>query len=274
MELNENTYYTKQSNLEYMSASQFKDFCKCEKEALAKVNEEYVKEPTKSMLVGSYVDAYFTDDFDKFKAEHPQIFKKEKGQPTNELLKDYESANETIENIKNDKVFMQFISGKHQVIMIGTISGIKFKIKIDSLLEDYIVDLKVMESIVELYWDTQDGRNVKVDFVEKFGYDIIGAIYQEVVRQNIGRKLPFILAVATKEEGTDKALIQIDQEYLDSALKLVKQKCARFNAIKLGIVEPSECGQCYVCRKDKKVQGIVSYKELFNKEEEQLWMKT
>lgn len=260
MELTNENYYSIQANLVYMSASQFNDFLDCETQALAKAKGEYVIETTKPMLIGSYVDAYFTYDFEKFKSENPQIFKKD-----GTLLKDFENANEIIKAIESDQLFLDYISGKHQVIMIGEINGVKFKIKIDSLLPNAIVDLKIMASIRELIWVEKNGRYVKVDFVEAFGYDIIGAIYQEVVRQNLGKKLPFILAVATKEQGVDKMLIQIDQKYLDQALELVKEKCQRFDLIKQGVLEPNECGKCPICRANHKCSEIVSYETLFGK---------
>ena len=47
-------------------------------------------------------------------------------------------------------------------------------------------------------------------FWKAWGYDIQGAIYQEVVRQNTGILLPFGLAVATKEKPEpDIALIEL-----------------------------------------------------------------
>ena len=263
MELNKENYYSNEANLEYMSASQFKDFEKCEYEALLKVKGEVIEEPSKAMLVGSYVDAYFSGELEEFKTQNPQIFKKD-----GTLLKDFEQANDIIAAIEQDELMMEFLNGKKQVIMTGEIGGVKYKIKIDCLKEDCIVDQKVMSSYKDLIWVEKDGRNVKVDFVEAYGYDIQGAIYQEIVRQNIGEKLPFILAVATKEDGVDKALIQIDQEYLDKALRLVEQASERYDLIKKGIIEPLHCNCCPSCRKAHKVERVVSYQELFNKGEE------
>lgn len=149
--------------------------------------------------------------------------------------------------------------------MTGKISGVLFKIKIDSLLEDKIVDQKIIKDF-DLIWDEDKHR--KVDFIEKYGYDIQGAIYQEIVRQNTGKTLPFIIAATTKEEEPDKALIQIDQEYLDQALELVKEIAPRIDALKNGLVEPTKCGKCNTCRAEKKLDRVLSYKEMFNKEEE------
>ena len=259
-ELTNQNYFDVESNQQYMSASQFKDFMKCEVEALAKIKGETQEEPSKAMLVGSYVDAYFSGEMEIFAKANPQIFKKD-----GTLLKDFENANNIIKAIESDELLMKYLSGKKQVVMTGEIAGVKFKIIVDSLLPNCIVDQKIMSSIKELVWVEKDGWNGKVDFVEAFGYDIQGAIYQEIVKQNTGNKLPFVLAVTTKEENPDKALIQIDQEYLDRALKLVKELAPHFDAIKKGIIEPRGCGRCPSCRKDLKVTRVVSYQEFFNK---------
>lgn len=258
---NEN-YFSPEMNMEYMSVSQWKDFAECEVHALAKLKGEYVEEKSKALLVGSYVDAYFSNEMEQFKAENPQIFKKD-----GTLLKDFEKANEIIKAIENDPLMMKYLGGKKQVVMTGVINGVKVKIKIDSLLPYAIVDQKIMASIRELIWkyDEETKRNKQLDFVEAFGYDIQGAVYQEIARQNLGEQLPFILAPTTKEEEPDKALIQIDQDILDERLKYFASKVQRYDMIKKGIIEPIGCGHCPSCRKARKLTEVISYKELFGK---------
>lgn len=261
MKLNQGNYFSTEANMEYMSASQFKDFVKCEVLGLAKAKGEYVEETSNAMLFGSYVDAYFSNELDDFKANNPDMFNK-----NGELKAAFKNIQEVITAIETDEIMMKYLGGKKQVIMTGIIGDVKYKIKVDSLLKDAIVDQKIMSSIKELVWkEDENGFNRKVDFVEAYGYDIQGAIYQEVVNQNIGKKLPFILAATTKEENSDKALIQIDQEYLDRALTLVQELSERYDLIKKGIIEPCGCGKCPACRKDIKVKGVVSYKDLFHK---------
>ena len=85
---------------------------------------------------------------------------------------------------ENDELFMQFMSGEKQVIMTGEIAGVPFKVKHDSYLKGKaIVMEKVMAAIGKFEWVKDVG---KVNFVEYWGYDIQGAIYQEVERQNSG----------------------------------------------------------------------------------------
>lgn len=262
MELTQKNYFSMESNMEYCSATQFKDFMHCEVEALAKCRGELIEEKSKALLVGGYVDAYFSNELEQFKAENPQILKKD-----GTLLKDFENANEVIKAIESDKMLMDYLNGEKQVIMTGTIGGVKFKIKVDALHEDKIVDQKIMSSIDEAIWIERDNKNIRTDFVEAFGYDIQGAIYQSIVEQNTGKKLPFILAVTTKEENPNKALIEIDQEYLDNALEYVERNATRIDMIKKGLVDPVGCGHCASCRKGKMVKGVVSYKALYDKKE-------
>lgn len=261
---NEN-YFSPEMNMEYMSVSQWKDFAECEKHALAKLKGEYVEEKSKALLVGSYVDAYFSGEMETFKQENPQIFKKD-----GTLLKDFETANDIIKAIEDDPMMMKYLGGKKQVVMTGVINGVKVKIKVDSLLPYAIVDQKIMSSIKELIWkyDSETKRNKQYDFIKAFGYDIQGCVYQEIVRQNTGNKLPFILAPTTKEEEPDKALIQLDQDLLDNRLEYVKSKIQRYDLIKKGIVEPTGCGKCPTCRKEHKVSEVVLYSDFFQLGEE------
>ena len=123
MELTKQNYFSVDANMEYMGATQFKDFMKCESEGLAKANGTVVEEPTKPMLVGSYVDAYFSGELDEFKANNPQILKKD-----GTLLKDFEQANDIIKAIEEDEMMMEYLNGvdagdlKECIKQMGTIT--------------------------------------------------------------------------------------------------------------------------------------------------------
>lgn len=123
---NEN-YFSSENQMKYMGVSQFKAFEKCEAAALAELTGEYRREKTVSLLVGSYVDANFEGTLDVFKAQNPEIFTK-KG----ELKAEYRKAEEIIQRIERDPLFVTFLSGESQVIMTGEIEGVPVKIKIDS----------------------------------------------------------------------------------------------------------------------------------------------
>lgn len=243
LKLTQRNYFSVRANHEYMSVSQFKNFCSCEAAALAEVNGKYEREKTTALLVGSYVDAYFENTLDRFKEENPEVFHSKTG----ELKADYKKANEIIKRIEQDKLFMAYLSGKKQVIMTGEICGVPVKIKVDSLHEDKIVDLKIMKDFENVY----DAVNGSVAWFNGWGYDLQGAVYQEIVRQNTGLQLPFYLAAATKEKTTDIDIVHIVQKDLDFALERFKQDVERFDAIKKGIVAAYRCEKCEYCKRTK-----------------------
>ena len=262
-ELTKENYHSPEARKHYLGSSMFKDFKKCEVMALAKVNGEYEEKTSEAMLFGSYVDAHFSNELPEFIAAHPELFTKQ-----GTLLAKYKDVDEVIKAIENDPVFMKYMSGEKQVIMTGTIANVPFKIKIDSYHPNkVIVDQKVMKDL-DPVWVNVDGKNVLMDFVEAYGYDIQGAIYQEVVKENCGEQLPFVLAVATKEECPDKLVFRMDQEYLDLALAEVKEKAPRYWDIINGKIEPVGCGRCPVCRAKKKLdERIPTYKRIFKEKE-------
>lgn len=244
MKLTKRNYFSKKANKEFMSVSQFKSFEKCQASALAEVNGKHKREMTTSLLVGSFIDAYFEGEKSmvKFINEHPEVFKKDKT-----LKAEYIQANEIIKRIEKDKLFKEYISGKKQVIMTGEISGVPVKIKIDDLHDDKIVDLKIVKDFENIF----DNEKGSVPWFEFWGYDLQGAVYQEIVRQNTGKVLPFYLAAATKEKVTDIDIVEINQKYLDFAIERFKFNVPMFDAIKKGIIEPERCEKCEYCKISK-----------------------
>ena len=261
MQLTSENYYSQKANREYMSVSQFKDFAgtygqlACEFTAIEKMEERWEKEKTTALLVGSYVDSYFEGTLKKFKADNPSLFKKDGG-----LKAEYVKANEIIARIERDEYFMKFMSGQKQVIMTGELFGSKWKIKIDSFIPDIaIVDLKVMTSITDLKWVRDLGY---LDFVRYWGYDIQGAIYQEIVRQKTGKKLPFYIAGATKEKEPDIRIIHVTDNYLQEAMNVVEANMPRILRVKSGKEQPNKCELCDCCRKNRVLTGPISIMDL------------
>ena len=67
-------YFSPEMNMAYMGATQFKAFDRCEAAALAELRGEYAPAASMAMLIGSYVDAYFSGELPVFQAQHPGIF--------------------------------------------------------------------------------------------------------------------------------------------------------------------------------------------------------
>lgn len=270
MKLTNENYFSREAQTEYMGASQFKAFRKCEAAALAELEGRYVRPVSTALLVGSYVDAYFEGSLDCFEQDHPEIFKRD-----GSLKSDYVQAEQIIKRLEQDKLFMMLMSGRKQVIFAGEIAGVPYKIKIDSLLDGAtcseivrrfpdttnvfgfcdgaIVDLKIMRDMQD-QWSAEDG--CKVPFAKVWGYDIQGAIYQAVH----GGMLPFILAVGTKEPATDLGALYIPDSELEACLHEVEEYSPRYAAIKRHEIEPVECGHCEWCRSQKKLTKIIDYR--------------
>ena len=239
-------YYSTIANYEYMSVSQYKDFigtygkAACEEQALAKMKGKWVEEKSTALLVGGYCDAYFEGTLDEYKLANPQIFKKD-----GSLKADYLHADTIIRRIERDNMFMTLMSGEKQVIMTGVIGGVKWKIKMDSYIPGKcITDLKIVESLYK-------GKNVgdvgKMEFVRYWGYDIQGAIYQEVVRQNTGETVPFYIAAASKEKHPRIDWFGIPNGYLKDVLTGVELALPHVLDVKYGRVKPIRCGLCDYC---------------------------
>ena len=261
MVLTAENYYSKEANKEYMNVSQYKDFAgtygkmACEFSAIEKLEERWAQKKTTPLLVGSYVDSYFEGTVGEFKKETPEIFTQDGG-----LKAPYIQADKIIERMERDPLFMMYMSGKKQVIMTAELFGTKWKIKIDSYAEGIaITDLKVVESITKPKWVRDIGY---LDFIRYWGYDIQGAIYQEVVYRNTGLRLPFYIAAGTKEEEPNIEVIQVTQNYLDEAKNMVEMNMPRILRVKNGEVEPDRCEMCDCCRHTKVLKRPISITNL------------
>ena len=261
MKLNEDNYFSHEADIEYMSVSQFKNFRGsygipgCEAYAMAVLNGEYEEPPSTAMLVGSYVDAYFEGSLERFKRKNPGIFTLKGG-----LKAEFSKANDMIERVEKDEVFMGYMSGEKQVIMEGELFGAKWKIKIDSYIPDVaIVDLKVMKTLTKTEYVRDIGH---LDFIRYWGYDIQGAVYQEIVRQNTGKRIPFFIAGISKETVTNYEVIHVNDVFLDEAMRTVEFNMPHVLDVKTGKEPPERCGRCNYCISTKKLTGAIGIPDL------------
>lgn len=245
MELNNENYYSKEADKEYMSYSQFKQFCECPAKAMAMLNGEYKTEESEAMLIGSYVDAWLDGDLDKFKAMHPEIYNSRTG----ELKANFKQAEELCNIIKDDELLYRLLTGERQKILTGTIAGVKFKGKIDSLTDNFIVDGKVIKDCNDVWINGE-----KRPFYYANRYDIQKVIYEKLYMQNYFKELPYLLAIVTKEKAPDKRLILISKEAEENAEQELITKAPIFDAMKKGNAEVYGCGCCDYCRSIKKLK--------------------
>lgn len=258
--LTEQNYYDKESNMRFVSASQYKMFFNpykdcCEAAALAEIKGEFERPVTDSLLIGSYVDEALTGDLDRFVKEHPELIST-RGETKGELKATYKQAEKMIARAKADALFMSYVTGgQHQVIFTGEIEGVPVKIKIDHVAYKNarpvaIVDLKTVKSMYETFYVKDSGEHLS--WAERWHYDLQGAIYQEIYRQNTGLTLPFYLAAISKDK-TDNIphprlkIIQIPQTKLDERMVEVRHNIGKIQALKQGLMTPIFCGKCDYC---------------------------
>lgn len=275
MNVTADNYFSPEVMKKYMDVSMFKDMfgtparAGCEARAMAKINGDFVEEKGTALLLGSLVDILLTGneaELEEFKSENPSLFSS-RG-PTKGLLKaEYQRAYKMVERANQDEKFMRYLAGQHQVVMTGNIFGLDWRIKIDNYIPGKaIVDLKTCESITKTYWSTETQQ--RCNFVEYFDYILQGAIYQEIVYQNTGERLPFYLACISKEPITDIEIIYIDDntlheriygnEFMDGISGEVEIARMLLN----GEIEPSECGACELCLPKKKIKKPIHYLEI------------
>lgn len=248
MKLTHENYFSPEAAVDYWSVSQFKAFNKCEAAGFAEARGEYQREETDALLIGSYVDAYFSGprELDRFIGIHGDKMVSKRG---GGLLAKFTHANDIIDRVEADPLMMDYLTGEKQVVMAAEIFGIPWKAKFDVYDETRIVDLKCVRDFEDVFEKGYGWRS----WVEFWGYDIQGAIYQKIEQLVTGRErpLPFYIAAVTKERVPDIKVLQIPQHVLDAAYHMVEAKIERFDLIKSGDVEPVRCEKCDYCKATK-----------------------
>ena len=268
--INAANYYSREANWAYLSNSQFKAFAKCEAAAMAELRGDYTPPQSKALLLGSFVDAYFSGEFNEFVAAHPEI-RLSSGKNAGEFKEDFKKAFAACQRLDQEPLIKALLSGRHQVIKTGRIAGVPFKCKVDSLLSSdqvrricekfpevkklvpfggqMIVDLKYLASLDPVW---SDEAQCHISFAQFWGYDIQGAIYQRLVR----RFPPFVLTGITKETSPKIFAIYIPDADLQAAMDDVEAKAPRYQAIKTGRIAATRCGHCPYCRATEHLTAI------------------
>ena len=275
MVITEENYFSPEVMKKYMDVSMFKEMfgtparAGCEARAMAKIRGEFAEEKGSALLLGNLVDIMLTgnnEELIRFMADNPSMYSS-RGPTKGQLKAEFQQAYQLVDRAKEDKKFMSYLDGEHQVVMTGNIFGLDWRIKIDNYIPGKaIVDLKTCESITKAYWSPQ--TRSRVNFVEYFDYILQGAIYQEIVYQNTGQRLPFYLACISKEKITDLEIIYIDDktlqqriygnEFADGIADQVEIARLLFNEE----LEPTECGRCELCLPKKTIKKPIHYLEI------------
>lgn len=258
MRVTKKNYFSKEISEIYTGSSEIKSFMKCEAMTLAKLRGEFIEETSDALLQSSYIDEYVSKTLKNFKLEHSELFT-QKG----ELKSQYRNLDDIINQAKKDKMFWKYLQGTHQKVFTGEISGVKVKIKCDSYFKDKLIcDLKAIKDL-DLLWNEE--AHEKQNFIDFYDYILQGTLYQEIVRQNTGKKLPFIIAVMTKEKFSERALLNIPQDVMDAKLEFLKNYLPHVDALKKGLIEPTYCGKCSYCKSIAKTTKIYDYQSFFER---------
>lgn len=265
-QLTTDNYYSREANLAYVSASQYKDFMGstgrlgCEAAALARLRGEIEQEETIPLMVGKFVDSYFEGSLDRFIEEHPEVFSS-RGASKGELKAPYKVAMTMVARAQADELFMKYMAGDKQTIMTGEIAGVPVKIKMDSFDGRRITDLKTVESLSKTFYAKD--LDQRLNFIEWWGYDLQLAIYREIVRQNTGKTFPCYIAGISKQEHPRIAVIEIPQMLMDEKLIAVEENIGHIQALKNGEYEPIRCERCDYCADTAVLTRPISIDELW-----------
>ncbi len=268
--LTQSNYYTHETDWQYMSFSLYKDFCKCEATALAKLKDDW--KPTSNpvpLLVGNYTHSYFEsqESHEKFISENESAMLSNRGKSKGQLKAPFKVADSMIKALKDDYFFRQaYLPGEKEKIVTGEINGTQWKGKIDSLNLDagYFCDLKTVDDINKKHWNTDLGRYT--NFIFDRGYHLQMAIYKELIKQTFGVECePLIFAVSKQEPPAKLAIDFTDTEslsYMNFALQELEDNQKHILDVMHGEIKPKRCEKCEYCRQTAMLSGFTHASEI------------
>ena len=251
MELNIDSYFSKEANQEYISVSQFKAFAECEAQALHNI-EIGGENEKQAFLEGKLFENWVAGDRALFMAQHPEMIST-RGATAGQLKAEFNKVIKAAERFLEQDFFKDIINKcEKQVILTGKIEGVKVKCALDLFDRETnsIYDIKCMKDFKE-QWNKEEKSYVPWYYI--YGYVLQLAVYREIVRQNFGEPKEIGLMAASKEEEPDLQAKSFSSELLDLELEYFKNNVKRYNDIKKGIVAPTYCGECSYCKSIKQI---------------------
>lgn len=249
MNLTHDNYFSSEMMMEYMSTSQFKSFEQCESAALAELQGK-LEIDKDCYREGHYFEACLNGTEELFLAQNPSMVSS-KGATKGDLKANFRKVQGAVEAFKKQPMFMDKISQcEKQVIVTGTIAGLKFKGCVDFLnmetFEGY--DTKAMANFKKVW---SDSDRAYVNWYFAYGYHYQASLYQELIRQTFGKSGAQRILAVTKEDTPDVMAIEFTQERLDGAMSIIAEYAPRYDKIKRGLIQPESCGSCAYCKQHK-----------------------
>ena len=250
MVLNQENYYSKEADMEYMSVSQWKLFNECEAKALAIIEGREDATYKDSFLEGQLFEAVVTGGKELFISKHPELIST-RGATAGQLKSEFKKVITSAEKFNEQNFFKNIIQKcDKQVILTGEICDVKVKCALDLFDKETnsIYDIKCMKDFKET-WDKSE--KCYKPWYYTYNYVLQLAVYRELVRQNFGEPKEIGLISATKEDVPDIEALSFSSELLDLELENFKLKIKRYDNIKKGKIEPIKCGVCDHCKSIK-----------------------
>ena len=254
-----------------MSFSLYKRFKRCEAETMAYLNGEIREQEktNKALLVGNYLHTYFESQIahENFVKEHETELISKRGSTKGNLKREYQQADEMIKALERQKLFNGVYKGQKEVILTGSLFGMKWKVRIDCLHVPqnekdipYFCDLKTSRDLHGRFFDTK--TKTWHSFINAFSYDLQMAIYQEIIKQNYRMKFtPFIFGVS-KQEIPEVRAIQLTSNELQNALEELKQDMPHIKRLIYQEEEPKNCGKCDYCKQHEQLKCFITADKL------------
>ena len=258
--LTEDNYY---QDRYYMSTSRLKEYIKCPlRQEVVDLGFWPEKTETESLLVGNYVHSYFEtkEAHEAFLEMNQDKIISQRGKTAGQVKAPFKQADKMIAALEKEELFNRLYHGtddemvEKERIITGTLEGIPFKCKIDSLnlSGGYFIDLKTMESLQSEKYSTTLHRYTKslLYNIVEYQYTLQMYVYQELLKQTYGYEFtPYIMAVS-KEPVPDKELILIDDTIIEMGRDIFY---GHVEALKDALAHKSVegCGHCDYCLTNK-----------------------
>ena len=255
MELNKESYFSKDANLKYFSVSQYHLFKTCESKALATIEGQEDAIFKSAFLEGQLFENWVAGDRALFMAQHPEMVST-RGATAGQLKAEFNKVIKAAERFLEQDFFKDIINKcEKQVILTGEIEGVQVKCALDLFDKktNSIYDIKCMKDFKE-QWNKEEKSYVPWYYI--YGYVLQLAVYREIVRQNFGEPKEIGLLAASKEEEPDLQAKSFSSELLDIELENFKNNIKRYDNIKKHLLKPTCCGICNYCKSIKKIESF------------------
>ena len=215
------------------------------------------------MLVGNYLHSHFESP--KAHEKFLQAHKKDiyaYGNPAKGVKKAYRQADDMIHTLESDSNFQRIYQGDKEVIVTGTLFGVKWRGKIDclNLHRKLFLDLKTVDDIHKKHWSDNDKQYVS--FAIARGYDMQMAVYKELIKQTFGVDCEPLIIAVSKQDVPDKGIFSIPDDLMDYQLTRIQQDQPHIEAVKAGKERPIACGHCAYCRSQKQLSTVIDIDEI------------